>query len=99
MVSKKTGMATHSTSAFNESEVIRFLTAILEKERMAKAFFSDNDKTPNHDGFFEILNNKTNDANKPPKKQFIVQVKKVENLQPLTQTANKGKYSKKKLYG
>ncbi len=80
-------MATHSTSSFDESEEVRILSGFLESKRTIKTFFKENDRTPNHDGNFELIND-----DKTPKKQFIVQIKKVENLQPNIQGKNKGKY-------
>ena len=51
---------------------------------MAKTFFNENDKTPNYDGFFEILS--TKHLGKIPKKQFIVQIKGTENLKYIFHT-------------
>lgn len=84
---KKPGMSTHSIESFNESEAVVFLSSILESKHKIKTFFSANDKTPNHDGFFELV-----DGKQTPKKQFIVQIKKVENLTPNVQGKNKDKY-------
>ena len=83
----KPGMSIHSIESFNESEEIRLLSSVLEAKHTIKTFFSANDRTPNHDGFFELVS-----ADLSPKKQFIVQVKKVENLQPNIIGPNKGKY-------
>lgn len=83
----KNRMATHSTSSFDESEEVRILSGVLESKRQIKTFFKENDRTPNHDGNFEIINN-----DRTPKKQFIVQIKKVENLKPKKSGKNKGKY-------
>ncbi len=80
-------MATHSESAFNESKEVNILSGLLESKRKIKTFFKENDRTPNHDGNFEIVND---DAT--PKKQFIVQIKKVENLQSQASGKNKGKH-------
>ena len=84
---RKTRMATHFKTSFDESEAIRLLSGILESKRKIKTFFNENDKTPNHDGNFEIIN-----SDNTPKKQFIVQIKKVENLTPNQKGKNKGKY-------
>ena len=83
----KPGMSKHDITSFNESEAITLLSNTLETNHTIKTFFSENDKTPNHDGFFELV-----DKEQVPKKQFIVQIKKVENLKPNTQGKNKGKY-------
>ena len=72
---RKTRMATHSTTAFDESEEVRILSGVLESKRKIKTFFKENDRTPNHDGNFEITND-----DQTPKKQFIVQIKKIENF-------------------
>ena len=84
---KRTGMSIHSPESFNESEGINILSSVLESKHTIKTYFSANDRTPNHDGFFELTSD-----NSPPKKQFIVQIKKVEDLQPNKKGANKGKY-------
>lgn len=68
---KKAGMATHALSTINEGKAIRILSDFLESENSIKTFFKENDRTPNYDGTFEIIND---DAT--PKKQFIVQIKK-----------------------
>lgn len=81
-------MAKHSKTAYDESEAIRDLSSFLENGHKIKTFFSENDRTPNHDGFFELCNNVEDE----PKKQFIVQIKKVENLKPEIVGKNKGKY-------
>ena len=83
----KSGMSKHDQSSFNESEAVNFLSNVLESKHTIKTFFSSNDRTPNHDGFFELV-----DAESIPKKQFIVQIKKTENLKPNIQGKNKGKY-------
>ena len=44
----------HSKSAFDESESIRILEELLESTREIKTFFSENDRTPNYDGTFDI---------------------------------------------
>lgn len=84
---RKTRMATHSTTSFDESEEVRILSGVLESKRKIKTFFKENDRTPNHDGNFEITND-----DQTPKKQFIVQIKKIENLVPKKKGKNKGKY-------
>lgn len=71
----QTRMATHSDSSFNESEEIRQLSGVLEKEKTIKCFFKEDDKTPNYDGSFELVA-----TTREPIKQFIVQIKKVEGL-------------------
>ena len=71
------GMKTHSDSSFNESKEVSILKLLLESKKSIKTFFGENEKTPNHDGFFELVNTDT----KQPKKQFIVQIKKDDKLQ------------------
>lgn len=83
----KSRMATHSKVSFDESAEIRILAGVLESKRKIKTFFKENDRTPNHDGNFEIIN-----EDYTPKKQFIVQIKKVENLTAEPSGKNKGKY-------
>ena len=84
----KPGMSIHSIESFNESEEINLLSSVLEAKHTIKTLFSANDRTPNHDGFFELVS-----SDLSPKKQFIVQIKKVEDLKPNTIGPNKGKYS------
>ena len=83
----KAGMATHSISSFNESKEIRILSEFLEAKHTVKTFFKENDRTPNYDGSFELVNDELE-----PQKQFIVQIKKVENLAKETKGKNAGKY-------
>lgn len=87
---KNIKMAQHSNTSFIEKEAIRILSSFIEEKRMAKTFFNENDKTPNYDGFFEILS--TKHLEKIPKKQFIVQIKGTENLKYISTGVNKGKY-------
>lgn len=84
---KKPGMARHSASAFNEKSATRMLSDFLEQKHTIATFFKENDRTPNYDGSFELVGE--DDA---PTKQFIVQIKKVENLVPNVRGANKDKY-------
>lgn len=84
---KKPGMATHSESSFNEAREIRILESRLEEKKSIKTFFKENDRTPNYDGTFELVGEAGT-----PKKQFIVQVKKVENLVPKENGKHSGKY-------
>ena len=69
-------MAIHSEDSFNEAEEIRILSNKLEEKRRIKTFFKENDKTPNTDGFFELVA-----EDKTPQKQFVVQIKKVNSLE------------------
>ena len=79
------GMKTHSDSSFYETKEVTILKDLLESKKSIKTFFGENEKTPNHDGFFELVNKDT----RQPKKQFIVQIKKCDSL-----AANKdGTYS------
>lgn len=82
------GMAKHSESAFDEAKEVRILSDVLESTHKIKTFFKENDRTPNHDGNFELV---TNDGE--PKKQFIVQIKKVSSLEKNDSGKNKGKYT------
>ena len=84
---EKNRMAIHDISAFNEGKAVRILTDFLESNKKIKTFFKENDRTPNYDGSFELIND-----DDTPKKQFIVQIKKVEDLFPNIQGVNKGKY-------
>ena len=69
------GMARHSDSSFNEGRATRLLAEYLEQNSKIKTFFKENDRTPNYDGSMELVS-----ADGEPTKQFIVQIKKVENL-------------------
>ena len=81
------GMAKHSISSFDEADAIRILSDVLESTHKIKTFFKENDRTPNHDGNFELVA-----QNGEPKKQFIVQIKKTKELQKCRSGKNKGKY-------
>lgn len=84
---KQAGMARHTDSAFNEGSANRLLADFLEQKHTIKTFFKENDRTPNYDGTFELVS-----QDGTPTKQFIVQIKKVENLTPNVQGENKGNY-------
>lgn len=84
---KTAGMAKHTISAFNEKTATRMLSDFLEQNHTIATFFKENDRTPNYDGSFELV-----DEDETPTKQFIVQIKKVENLVPNIKGSNKGKY-------
>jgi len=79
-------MSTHSDVSFDESEVNRILSGLLESQRTIKTFFGENDKTPNHDGFFEMIG-----QDGIPQKQFIVQIKHVKKFFVNRKGSNKGK--------
>ena len=81
------GMSIHSIESFDETDAINLLKQTLESSHTIKTFFGENDKTPNHDGFFELV-----DHTLTPRKQFIVQIKKTKKLTPNVKGANKGKY-------
>ena len=49
-------IAKHSKAAFDESKSIRILSGLLESTGEIKTFFGENDKTPNYDGSFELVN-------------------------------------------
>ena len=80
-------MAIHSEDSFNEAEEIRILSNKLEEKRRIKTFFKENDKTPNTDGFFELVA-----EDKTPQKQFVVQIKKVNSLEKKEKAEKPGKY-------
>ncbi len=84
---KRSGMARHTASAFNEKNATRMLADFLEQNHTIATFFKENDRTPNYDGSFELVG-----EDQAPTKQFIVQIKKVENLTPNVKGTNKGKY-------
>ena len=84
---KKPGMSVHSESSFNEASAVQILSAKLEEKKTIKTFFKENDRTPNYDGTFELVGEQGT-----PKKQFIVQIKKVENLVPKESGKHAGKY-------
>lgn len=81
------GMAKHSESAFNEKSATRMLSDYLEQKNTISTFFKENDRTPNYDGSFELVG-----EDKAPTKQFIVQIKKAENLKPNVKGVNKDCY-------
>lgn len=85
---KVPGMAINSDSAFNEGKAIRILEDCLEKNRRIKTFFKENDRTPNYDGSFELI-----EGNGTPKKQFIVQIKKTKALKTSTTGKHAGKFA------
>lgn len=80
-------MAKHSVSAFNEKNATRILSDFLEQKHTIATFFKENDRTPNYDGSFELVG-----KDDTPTKQFIVQIKKVENLTPNVKGNNKNCY-------
>ena len=49
------GISKHDISSFNESDAINLLSNTLESNHTIKTFFSENDRTPNHDGFFDPI--------------------------------------------
>lgn len=57
---------------FNESTGNRLLQSELEKKQRIKTYFHENDKTPNTDGYFEVL-----DRRGVALKRFVVQIKTV----------------------
>lgn len=61
------GMSIHSIESFNETDAVNLLKQTLESNRTIKTFFWENDRTPNHDGFFELIDQKL-----APRKQFIL---------------------------
>ena len=81
------GISIHPIESFDETEAINILKALLESKHTIKTFFGENDRTPNHDGFFELI-----DHTLTPRKQFIVQIKKTKKLTPNVIGTNKGKY-------
>ena len=81
------GMAKHSESSFDESDAIRMLSQKIEEKHQFKTFFKENDKTANHDGFFELI-----DKDHTPRKQFIVQIKKSKSITRSSTNRHKGLY-------
>lgn len=73
--------------AFQESAGNRLLEMELEKNRRIKTYFSENDKTPNTDGYFEILRD-----DGIPLKRFVVQIKSTANGSVLRELRT-GEYS------
>lgn len=88
---KSVGMAIHSPTSFDDTKGVRILKEFLESKNTIKTFFSENDKTPNHDGFFELIdvNNKIQGI---PKKQFIVQIKKADSNTTSLELQENGTY-------
>lgn len=80
-------MAIHSDDSFNEAEEIRILSAKLEEKRRIKTFFKENDRTPNIDGFFELVA-----EDKTPQKQFVVQIKKINSIERKENPEKPGRY-------
>ena len=70
-------------NVFNESNSIRLVQNELEKNNRIKTFFSENERTPNTDGYFEVL-----DGYGVPLKRFVVQIKSVERLKKLKSGKN-----------
>ena len=64
-----------SPTDYKESAGIRLLSDSIEKEGLIKTFFRENDRTPNHDGYFLV----SNINSKLPEKEFIVQIKTTSN--------------------
>ncbi len=84
---KKAGMAIHPESGFQESRAVRILEDKLEEGQRIRTFFKENDRTPNHDGFFEFVA-----PDGTPRKRFVVQIKKTSRLMPEEAGKDKGKY-------
>lgn len=72
--------------SFQESAGNRIIAQELEKNRRIKTYFSENDKTPNTDGYFEILGD-----GGMPVRRFVVQIKSTESDQKI-QKLEQGKY-------
>ena len=72
--------------SFQESAGNRIIAQELEKNRRIKTYFSENDKTPNTDGYFEILGD-----GGVPVRRFVVQIKSTESDQKI-QKLEQGKY-------
>ena len=60
----------------------------LESSGKIKTFFKENDRTPNYDGSMELVGHEG-----VPTKQFIVQIKKTEDLTVNSKGVSKGKYT------
>jgi len=76
-----TNIGKHSESVFIEAEGNIILKRKLTSNKRISCFFSENDKTPNTDGFFELIDEKG-----VPLKRFNVQIKTTNDLKM-------GKYS------
>lgn len=63
---------------FNESAGNRYLQAELEKNLRIKTYFKESDKTPNTDGYFEVL-----DYQGIAMKRFVVQIKTARKISQL----------------
>lgn len=81
------GISMHPVTSFDESDSTAILSRVLQSKRTIKTFFKENDRTPNYDGTFELVNTKF-----IPQKQFIVQIKKAENLTKSVSGKHTGKY-------
>ena len=89
----KNGLGNHSNNSFVEKDAIAILGLLLRSKRTIQTSFSEDDRWPNHDNFFELLDY-SNDSNKPPKKMFIVQIKGTEGgIKKIKQGENTGQYS------
>jgi hypothetical protein len=76
-----TNIGRHTDNIFVESDGNLILKKKLTSNRRISCFFSENDKTPNTDGFFELI-----DEQGVPIKRFNVQIKTTKDLK-------NGKYS------
>ena len=76
-----TNIGRHTESVFIESNGNIILKRKLTSNKRISCFFSENDKTPNTDGFFELI-----DKQGVPVKRFNVQIKTTNDLK-------NGKYS------
>jgi hypothetical protein len=68
-------MAKYSKGTWDESNAIRKLADKLENSKHIKTFFKEDDKTPDIDGSFILI-----DKDSTAKKRFVVQIKKIEKI-------------------
>lgn len=76
-----------NSNSFIEENGICILKEMLEKSKRIKTYFSENDKTPIFDGFFNYL-----DADLRILKKIEVQIKSHEKIKILTRGEHKGKF-------
>ena len=94
---KKDEIGKYSDTFFTEKESIIILESFLSSKKMIATYF-DESNIPNHDKFFELLEEDER-GYKSPKKMFMVQIKGTETISqnPIKSGKNKGKYCYEKL--
>lgn len=76
-----------NSNSFIEANGICILKTLLEESKRIKTYFSENDKTPIFDGFFNYL-----DSDSTILKKIEVQIKSHEKIKLLTKGEHKGKF-------